>query len=309
MDGRDAEELHLGAREREQERDRVVVSRVAVEDDRDCHVASMASISAAVGRDGCAPKREAASAPAAHARRSASSLLPALEQRDEQARGERVAGGRSRRPRRPAAARRAPPPPRPRAARRPRAERDGDQPVPAAQDLELVAVDDRQVGVHVDRPPWRRVQAEEPARLLPGGEDGGVRDLELAEDGVARRRARRTRGPRSRRARRRSGSRPAPSTRMRATPVGSSTRCAASSSRSSSGSASSAKASRPTLQTNRTSAPSRAAATAWFAPLPPLTRSKEAPVTVSPGRGSRSTRATRSRLTLPTTLIDGKRWS
>ena len=57
------------------------------------HRASIASTSAAVGSDGCAPKRDAASAPAAHARRSASSRLAALEQRDEQAGGERVAGG------------------------------------------------------------------------------------------------------------------------------------------------------------------------------------------------------------------------
>ena len=36
----------------------------------------------------------------------------------------------------------------------------------------------------------------------------------------------------------------------------------------------------------RTSAPSLAAATAWFAPLPPGIRSSVAPLTVSPGRGS-----------------------
>ena len=70
----DAEQLELGARKREQERDRVVVARVAVDEDRGRrHAASIASTSAAVGSEGCAPKREAASAPAAHARRSASS--------------------------------------------------------------------------------------------------------------------------------------------------------------------------------------------------------------------------------------------
>ena len=59
------------------------------------------------------------------------------------------------------------------------------------------------------------------------------------------------------------------------------------------------------MPVNTTSAPSRAAATAWFAPLPPGKRSNVAPETVSPGRGSRSQRATRSRLTDPTTAIAG----
>ena len=105
VDGRHAEQLDLGAREREQERDRVVVARVAVEEtgDRSSSLRRrsspgaivIASISAAVGSDGCAPKREAAIAPAAQARRSASSRVAALEQRDEQAGGERVAGGRA----------------------------------------------------------------------------------------------------------------------------------------------------------------------------------------------------------------------
>ena len=55
----------------------------------------MASIvRGAVGSDGWAPKRDAASAPAAQARRSAS-WAPALEQRHQQARRERVAGGRA----------------------------------------------------------------------------------------------------------------------------------------------------------------------------------------------------------------------
>src|SRR3989442_5891433 len=40
---------------------------------RDAHARSIASTSSAVGSDGWAPKRDAASAPAAHARRSASS--------------------------------------------------------------------------------------------------------------------------------------------------------------------------------------------------------------------------------------------
>ena len=42
-------------------------------------------------------------------------------------------------------------------------------------------------------------------------------------------------------------------------------------------------ASSPTLPIMRTSAPSRAAATAWFAPLPPGRVAKLLPITVSPG--------------------------
>ena len=54
MDGRDADELDLRAREREQERDRVVVAGVAVEDD--LHGASIVVyLAPAVGSDGCAP--------------------------------------------------------------------------------------------------------------------------------------------------------------------------------------------------------------------------------------------------------------
>src|SRR5207248_2935847 len=70
-------------------------------------------------------------------------------------------------------------------------------------------------------------------------------------------------------------------------------------------SASSASGSLPTAPTSRTRAPSRAAATAWFAPLPPGKRSKALPARVSPGRGSRATRATRSRLIDPTTVRAG----
>ena len=72
-DRRDAPQLELGAAEREQDRDRVVVAGVAVEQDRRAHAVSISSTSAAVGSDGWAPAREAASAPAAQARRSASS--------------------------------------------------------------------------------------------------------------------------------------------------------------------------------------------------------------------------------------------
>ena len=51
--------------------------------------------------------------------------------------------------------------------------------------------------------------------------------------------------------------------------------------------------------------PRRAQATAWFAPLPPGTRAKAPPPTVSPRSGRRSTRTTRSRLTEPTTTTLG----
>ncbi len=72
-DGRHADELELGRREGQQDRDRVVVAGIAVEDDRSrSHAPSIAATSDAVGSEGCAPSREAASAPAAQARSSAS---------------------------------------------------------------------------------------------------------------------------------------------------------------------------------------------------------------------------------------------
>ena len=69
--GRDADQLDLRRGEREQDRDRVVVTGVAVDDDLRAH--RSASTSSAVGSEVWAPKRDAASAPAAHARRRASS--------------------------------------------------------------------------------------------------------------------------------------------------------------------------------------------------------------------------------------------
>ena len=63
------------------------------------------------------------------------------------------------------------------------------------------------------------------------------------------------------------------------------------------------KSSFPTLPTMVTSPPMRAAATAWFAPLPPGNVSKSPPRTVSPGFGEWGTRTTRSILILPTTRI------
>src|SRR5215204_2115959 len=64
---------------------------------------------------------------------------------------------------------------------------------------------------------------------------------------------------------------------------------------------SSPKGSSPTLPNMATSAPRRAAATAWLAPLPPGKRESWAPVTVSPGSGRRLTLRTKSWLIEPTT--------
>ena len=119
VDGRDADELDLRAREREQERDRVVVAGVAVEED--LHgpsiVVYLARRSAArVARPGATRRARRQRRRGGAPRRA----VAALEQRDEQAGGERVAGagavdGLDRR-----AAPRARSPPRPRAALRPR---------------------------------------------------------------------------------------------------------------------------------------------------------------------------------------------
>src|SRR6202167_3411987 len=59
----------------------------------------------------------------------------------------------------------------------------------------------------------------------------------------------------------------------------------------------------PTLPTMLTGYPSLPAATAWLAPLPPWKVEKLRPVRVSPGRGTRSAVATRSRFMLPTTTM------
>src|ERR1700712_4088987 len=49
-----------------------------------------------------------------------------------------------------------------------------------------------------------------------------------------------------------------------------------------------------------TLAPRRAAATAWLAPLPPGTVTNDCPASVSPARGRRGARVTRSMVRLPT---------
>ena len=59
-DGRHREQFQLRRCQREEERDRVVVPGVAIEQDRyggGAHARSIASTSSAVGSDGCAPKR------------------------------------------------------------------------------------------------------------------------------------------------------------------------------------------------------------------------------------------------------------
>lgn len=59
--------------------------------------------------------------------------------------------------------------------------------------------------------------------------------------------------------------------------------------------------SRPTQPASHVRAPARADATAWFAPLPPSTRVKSSPSTVSPRRGNRALNAVTSAVMLPTT--------
>src|SRR3984885_881820 len=63
------------------------------------------------------------------------------------------------------------------------------------------------------------------------------------------------------------------------------------------------KASSPTRPIIVTAAPGRAAAPAWLAPLPPGTSRTSWAEIVSPGRGSRAQRTTRSALIEPTTAI------
>jgi hypothetical protein len=111
-------------------------------------------------------------------------LVSLLEQRDEEARGERVAGcgavdrvdpGRGR-------ARDLLPVVQQHGAFRP--QRDRDEAVATAQELELEPVDDSEVGIDLDRTRGRGVEAKHAGRSLPRREHRRVRDLELAEDGV-----------------------------------------------------------------------------------------------------------------------------
>ena len=72
-------------------------------------------------------------------------------------------------------------------------------------------------------------------------------------------------------------------------------------------SASAASASRPTAPAMMTRAPSRAAATAWLAPLPPGSMRVVGPRTVSPGAGMCGRAKMRSRLMEPKTTIMRRR--
>ena len=65
------------------------------------------------------------------------------------------------------------------------------------------------------------------------------------------------------------------------------------------------KSSAPQQPTIRTDAPSRAAASAWFAPLPPGCSRASAPSTVSPGPASRGTLTDISIFRLPSTVTRG----
>src|SRR5262252_7293648 len=89
---------------------------------------------------------------------------------------------------------------------------------------------------------------------------------------------------------------------MKAAPVasvGERTTCAAMPSRCQVASAMSPKASPPILLTNVTLAPTRAAATDWFEPLPPGPMRKPEPKMVSPIAGRRSARNARSATNTP----------
>ena len=112
-------------------------------------------------------------------------MVPALEERDEQARREGIAGSCAVDGIDPRGLRARDLLPVLEQQRSLGAERHRHEPVAPLQQLELVAVHDRQVGVDVDRPRRGGVQAEETGRLLPRADDGGVRHLELAEHGVA----------------------------------------------------------------------------------------------------------------------------
>ena len=235
---------------------------------------SIASTSAAVGSDGCAPGREAAIAPAAQARRSASSRsLPSSIETTRHAVNASPAAVPST-----ACTRRCVGPSDLLAAleqdRALFAERQREQPRRLGQRLELVAVDDHELGgsheLRRERPRRRGVE-EEALRAARGRRDRLERDLELAEHrppptcgsrssalapGATtiwfspsrvhedQRDARSSPSARSDRARtpRLAQARPEPRRRTRR---------------------------RRRCRRTRTSAPSRAAATAWFAPLPP----------------------------------------
>ena len=231
--------------------------------------ASIASTSAAVGSDGCAPGRDAASAPAAQARRSASSRgRPSSSETTRQAVNASPAavpstastgGGVGARDLLPVLEQH----------RALGAERQATSRA-ARQRLELVAVDDERGRARASIGRAGAAFRQKNARCARGRDTAstGISSWQsTASLDRARRRARpRSRPgattiwfspPRRRGSARRRSARPRARARARRPPP----RAPAS--------ASSANASSPTAPTNRTSAPSRAAATAWFAPFPP----------------------------------------
>src|SRR5438105_1544695 len=305
--GRDAEELDLGARQREQERDRVVVAGIAVDEDRDAHGPRIASTSSAVGSEVCAPVHEAASAPAAQARRSASShSRPSRRETTRQAVKASPAavpstasteGGAARATSSPSSRSTAPSTPRvthTRPARSPSASSSSwfttvssasgaFSRAGAALRKNRGASSAARATVSAGISCWPSTASASPLARSSGPSSAfapGATTMVVS---------------------------PAASTVISAIPVGASFTSQHSSTPASRNPASAAAAfsSRPTAPTIDTLAPSRAAATAWFAPLAPGMRMKRAPLKVSPGRGSRSACTARSRLIEPTTVNRG----
>ena len=293
--GGDACELELGAREREQQGDRIVVARIAIDDDSRRHQpARTPSSSAAVGSDGCAPSREAASAPAAHARASASMRgRPSTIETASVAQNASPAavpstastGGR----RRPGHL-----PPALEEHRALLAEREGEQARLGGQRLPLVAVGHHEVGT-LDEPRGQRprrggVEAEEAGclrRQPPATASSGISSWQSTASAC--------------RSRRTSAARTSPfapgattiwfspcaSTRISATPVGEPVTRTPETSTPTSCERRHRLLGEGVVARRRRSATRRpracAAAAAWLAPLPPGMRAKVAPVTVSPG--------------------------
>ena len=231
-----------------------------------------ASTSSAVGSEVWAPKREAASAPAAHARRSDSSRArPSSSETTRQAvNASPAASAVDRLDRGRLGPRHLLPVLEQHGALG--AERETDEAARLAERLELEPVHDRQLGRRRAVARRRRVE-KEARRELGRPRDRLGRDLLLAQHrvGIAELEGRRAAARRSRPGATTIVVSPAASTVMSAMPVGASFtshRSSTSASRSPA-SACSASSSRPTQPTSATSAPSRAAATAWFAPLPP----------------------------------------
>ena len=141
---------------------------IAVDDDRSwCHALSIASTSRAAGREGCAPRLEAASAPAAHARRSASSRSrPSSSETTRQAAKASPAAVPSSTSTRGGVAR-ATSTPFSNSAAPAASIGDGDE-LPARDDFVLELIDDQQVRLDVDRACRRSVEREEVGAFCGG---------------------------------------------------------------------------------------------------------------------------------------------